>query len=245
MPARDPICREPMCEREAIDKQIFCPRHISQPRRCKTTKEIDGVTKRCKNYAMSGLMVCWNHGGRFDRQQVQSKSAIVLTKMQRFVKPWEGDLDPYIAFENELRRTMGRIAWYDEQIGALADSKDLIWGLTKEERITAAEYPGTNRTYEARVNILEDLQRWERKHLLDMEKIWLQANLDEKRLTLMKAYVQLGYDKVNEALQRLGIDTKSSEVRSVLADVFLSATNAPDLVSHGYQIEQVPNERES
>lgn len=239
MPARDPICREPGCEREAIERQNFCTRHISEPRRCKKTKEVDGVTKRCKAWAMSGLTVCWSHGGAFPREHEKSKQVEVLTKMQRFVKPWEGDLDPYIAFENELRRTMGRIKWYDEQIGALADSKDLIWGLTKEERVMASEYPGTNRTYEARVNILEDLQRWERKHLLDMEKIWLQANLDEKRLTLMKAYVQLGYEKVNEALTRLGIDTKNAEVRAVLADVFSSGTHAPDLVNHAYQIEQV------
>jgi hypothetical protein len=239
MPPRDPICREEGCEREAIDGQNFCTRHISQPRRCKKTRTIDGTVQRCKNFAMSGLQVCWNHGGAFPRERERSKQVEVLTKMQKFVRPWEGDLDPYIAFENELRRTMGRIAWYDEQIGALASSEDLIWGLTKEERVMASETPGVNRTYEARVNILEDLQRWERKHLLDMEKIWLQANLDEKRLTLMKSYVQLGYEKINEALVRLGIDTKNPDVRSVLADVFLSATAGPDLVGHAYQIEQV------
>lgn len=199
----------------------FCSRHLSEPRRCAKTRTKDGKVQRCKNPARRGLRFCSTHAGRKDRQDAKVAKAKALTDMQRFVKPYDGDVDPVSVFEAEFRRTLGRIKWYDEQLARLASAEDLIWGLTKEEQIMASETPGSNKTYEARVNMIEQLQFKERRHLLDMEKVWITAKLDERKLNLMKRYVETSYVAMIETLTRLGLDPADKKVRDVLADVLL------------------------
>ncbi|MGH3504455.1 MAG: hypothetical protein ACRDQA_26685 [Nocardioidaceae bacterium] len=147
----------------------------------------------------------------------KSEKAKALTDMQKFVKPYAGDADPITTFESEFRRTLGRIAWYDDQLSRLASADDLIFGLTKEEQISAAEFPGTNSTYEARSHMLNELQFRERKHLLDLEKVWIGAKLDTERLNLMKRYVEGTYSRILNALERLGLDANDPKVRDTLA----------------------------
>ena len=139
--------------------------------------------------------------------------------MQRFVRPYEGDLNPITAFEMEFRRTLGRIAWYDEQLALLASEEDLIWGRTKKERIGAGEFTGVNTTYEARVNILEEMQRWERKHLLDLEKVWINAGLEQERLSMLKAYSTRVRTYIERAFEALGLDLSDPRVLDALKHV--------------------------
>ena len=212
-------CIEEGCDEPRVTGGDFCSRHIAEPRRCRATKRSNG--ERCKNAAKRGLRYCEQHGGAGAKATAKSNTAKAITAMQRFVKPYEGDIDPVAVFEAEFRRTLGRIRWYDEQLSLLASEEDLIWGRTKEVHVGAGEFTGTDVTYEARVNTLEQLQRWERKHLLDMEKVWIQANLDERKLNLMKRYVEATYVKVIEAVRLLGLDPTDKRVRDVLAAVLL------------------------
>lgn len=232
MPARITECREPGCNRQPLDQAIFCGEHISKSRRCKATRAGSKGTQRCKKAAMYGLEVCATHGGSFPQAQAQSDRAVVLTQMQRFVRPFEGDLNPFTAFEMEMRRTLGRIAWYDEQLAALKDSKDLIWGLTKEERIHAAEFTGTNKTYEARLHTLEEAQRWERRHFLDLEKVWLAAGFEREKIDLFKDQEARLLKVVMRAIKALGLDPDNDDVRMTLSAVFLEGEPAmPDYLA--------------
>lgn len=219
-------CKEPSCEAWALDQAVYCAAHVGKRRRCKFRRSVDGIEQRCKKQALIGLDVCERHGGRFPQSQALSQRSKALSVMQRFVKPYEGVLNPINAFEMEFRRTLGRIAWYDEQLSLLSSEEDLIWGLTKQEDIGAGEFTGTNTIYEARANILEEMQRWERKHLLDLEKVWIGAGLERERLDLLRVYANRTFELTKNALEALGIDTDDPKVREVLAGVFLG-TEAP------------------
>jgi len=147
-----------------------------------------------------------------------SQRATALTAMQRFVRPAEGNVDIMATFEDEYRRCLGRIAWYDEQLANLASPHDLIWGRTEEKQIRAGEYPGTDTTYAAKVHMFEELQRWERKHLLDMQKVALTVGLEQKKLDLIGAQVERTYAAIVTALTKLGLDPTDERVRDALAD---------------------------
>lgn len=232
MPARITECRHPGCTKQPLDQAIFCGEHISQSRRCKATKASSKGTLRCKKQAMYGLEVCATHGGSLPQAKAQSERAVVLTSMQRFVRPYEGDLNPFTAFENEMRRTLGRIAWYDEQLALLKSSDDLIWGLTKEERIHAAEFTGKNKTYEARLHLLEEAQRWERKHFLDLERVWLAAGFEREKIDLFKAQEERLLKVVLKAIAALGLDPEDEDVRGTLSRVFLEGEpDKPDYLA--------------
>lgn len=236
------VCRHEGCQAAPVDQAIYCATHLSVPHRCKVTRELDGKTQRCKKSAMLGLEVCYHHGGRFPGNRTRSAKAKTLTAMQRFVRPYEGDLDPISAFEMEFRRTMGRIAWYDEQLAALADAKDLVWGQTKEEETTAGEYPGTTLTYEAKANIFEEMQRWERGHLLNMEKIWIGAGLEQQKISLLQTYAEKAMALTENALKALGLDTDDPKVREVMFAAFHEGDPSPILSPGRTVAVQIPND---
>jgi hypothetical protein len=231
MPPRITECREEGCTKQPLDQAIFCLEHLNKKRRCKATRAGTKGTQRCKKPALVGLEVCERHGGSFPQPQEQSARAVVLTQMQRFVRPFEGDLNPFVAFEMEMRRTLGRIAWYDEQLALLKDADDLIWGKTKEEVVTAAEFTGTNRTYEARLHLLEEAQRWERKHFIELERIWLAAGFEREKIDLFKAQETRLLKVVIRAIKELGLDPEDDDVRGTLSRVFLDGEHQPDYLA--------------
>ena len=154
------------------------------------------------------------------RDTARRKAA--MTAMERFVEPYRGDLDPISAFEAEFRRTVGRIQWLEAQIAALEDERDLIWGQTKEEHIAAGEFPGTNRTYEARVHIYDEMLWKERKHLLEMEKVYFRTDIDRQRLGMMRQYLEGTYTSVVGLVRSLGLDPNDPGVRDKIRRMFES-----------------------
>lgn len=212
------ICREADCESRVLDGAIYCGEHIGQKRRCKATKPGTDGKVRCKKPALAGLDVCERHGGRFPNPQAVHERSKALTKMQRFVKPYEGELDPLGALETEFRRTLGRIMWLEAEISEL-DPEDLIWGKTEHITATGADgYPSTK--YEARPHLYEEMLWKERRHLLDMEKLWIAAGIEKERLRVMERQVSWTYNKVVDAIRALGLDPFTQENRAILAGIF-------------------------
>lgn len=216
-------CHEVGCAETREGEFDFCTAHLAMSRRCRAVSRKTG--EQCNRPAMKGLRVCNTHGGNLPASKAKSERAHATTEMQKFVDPYNGPMDVIDQFEQEFRRTIGRIRWYDEQLAKLANAEDLIYGLTKEEQVQAAEYPGTNTTYEARANMFYELQWKERKHFLEMQKLWISAKLDTEKLNLLQTYVEKTYTKMVSALERLGLDSGSDEVRGVLADVLLEGTD--------------------
>ena len=120
----------------------------------------------------------------------------------------------------EFRRTYGRILWLEGQIAGFEDENELIWGKTEEQHVNAAEYPGTNTTYGARIHVYEEMLRWERRHFLELTKVWLRANLDERKLSMMREHISYTYTKIIEAARLLGHDPADPQVRDTLKSLF-------------------------
>lgn len=156
--------------------------------------------------------------------KAKSERAKVQRDMVKFatILPAEHYLnDPIAGFENEYRRTLGRILWYDEELARL-DAEQLTWGKSKEEEIGASEFDGTNVTYEAKANLLHELQFRERQHLINMQKIWIGAKLDESKLQIQRAYVVMLDKAMTRILTALGHDPGDPAIRQVVRDELLA-----------------------
>lgn len=219
---RSPLCKVPGCEQPHTRDSRLCEEHLAGRVQCTyqiKEKALDGTlyTRQCKSASLQGTILCHKHSGvKSHEVAIQTEAQIA---MQRYVKPFEGDIDPIRMFEQEFRRTYGKILWLEDQISRLTP-EEVIWGRTKEERIGAAEFQGTNRTMEARVNGYVVLLQWERKHLLDLEKLWVGAKLDQQKINIMKGHIEYTYGKVTEVARMLGHDPESDAVRSVLERAF-------------------------
>lgn len=227
------LCRVDGCDRPRVQGTFVCESHLGEKRRCEgVVHEVDPETgevlktRRCKKAARPGNVYCHHHGGSGEKGDLAANRASAMTAMQRFVKPYEGDIDPVSAFEMEFRRTYGRILWLEEQIGSLESEQDLIWGITKEEDVSATEFAGVNRTYEARIHVFEDMLRWERKHFLELEKVWIRANLDERKLSMMRSQIDYTYTLVVRCAQMLGHDPADPSVRDIIGRLFENEARA-------------------
>lgn len=224
------VCRVAGCESLAVKGAWLCTEHLDGRVRCSkmlTEVAADGTeyTRQCKNAAMRGTTTCKRHSGKKSRDvaiRAEAESA-----MRKFVTPYEGDIDPITMFEVEFRRTFGRITWLEDQIGRLGDG-ELIFGVTKVEEVRATEFTGTNTTSEARIHQYEEMLRWERKHLLDLEKLWIGAKLDQQKLNLMRDTITYTYTKVIEVARMLGHDPESDETREILARLFAEGAQRGD-----------------
>ena len=219
-------CKIDGCEQPRVNGAFLCADHLGSKRRCegrvRTYDEHTGEVlsdRQCKRSARPGNTLCPTHSGRSEKALASAQKAQAMTAMQKFVQPYQGDLDPISAFELEFRRTYGRILWLESQIADLEDEA-LIWGKTKEEEVSATEFAGTNRTYEARIHVYEEMLRWERKHFLELEKVYIKANLDERRLGIMRQYLEGTYASVVALLKSLGHDTSDPEVRDKMRRMF-------------------------
>lgn len=192
----------------------------TKTRRCKAVRRSTG--ERCPNDALDGKRLCQAHNGSLKAPQVRRKAEVdrSRTDLERFVQPIgpEDDLwNPATGLHHEYAATQGRIRWLRDALSRLETAEDLIWGLTKEERIAASETPGTNRTYEARINVLLDLERAERKHLLDVEKLLANTAFKEAELALRARVLDSTYTAVVRTLEALGLSMDDPNVRDVLA----------------------------
>jgi hypothetical protein len=190
--------------------------------------KVERKGRKCQAPAMVGLDVCYLHGGALPGPNAKSKrikaERELTTAMERFVIPLDIDdpeANPVAAFETEFRRTLGRIRWYDDQLAHM-EAEDLIWGKTKVEDIGASEFSGVNKTWEAKANAIHELQFRERQHLLAMEKIWLGAKMDERKLDIQRAYVRALDGAIIGILSALGHDTSDPGVRQVVRDNLLA-----------------------
>lgn len=144
--------------------------------------------------------------------------------MEKYVTPITEDdpeADPYHSFTVEFRRTIAHIRFYEEQILALPNANDMIWGETKRESIDASKTPGINRTKEAKMNMWEQALFNERRHLTDLHKIWIGAKLDAKKLEIEQQLVDKIDLALNGILQGLGKDPNDPEVRRVMREGLL------------------------
>lgn len=176
----------------------------------------------------NGTGRCKYHGGRNPRLVNVARRQIVQSAMDadisegRFTGLWPTDhelLDPYSLMLWEIRRSGWRIEWFDVKIREVKEEKDMWWGITKEESVGASEWAGTNRTYEARENILIKMQNEERKRLFDLTKEWNNARFEAARVATMGAFAVAAKDMVRSLLEALGQDLDDEGTQQMVARV--------------------------
>lgn len=199
----------------------------------------------CGSSKMAGLRVCYAHSG-FQNSNVatrghprkpspsgvafvsKSQEASIVSAMRRFVTPIAADdveANPLHAFEMEFRRTVARIRYFDDAIAELSED-NLASGETKREEINATEFAGTNITYEKQLNVFIRAQTEERKHLVTMTKIWIDAKLDTRKLEIESQKILLLDHAITNVLTKLGHNVLDAEVRGIVRTELLSLPTA-------------------
>lgn len=190
--------------------------------RCVATRKRDGY--RCPKPRVLGMRVCPDHGAGTTRSKDKQLMHRLTLGMARL--PIDSSLrDPVAAFEDEFLRTVSRIAWLDKATANLT-AEEIVWGKLSEDVVRATEWPGVNLGYGARVNALVELQFRERQHLLAIEKIWLGARLDTKRLEIAQNQATQLEIVMTAILAKLGHDTADANVRTIIANELASLPGA-------------------
>lgn len=157
-------------------------------------RERNKVGHQCGGTAINDTPFCKFHGGanastidKYRRLRVEAE----ITSDPGFTDLWVEDhprLDPFSLLLWEIRRSGARIEWFDAKIDELAEEKSIWWGMTKKERIGAGEFTGTNRTFEARENVLVKMQNEERERLVKLRNEWQSNKFEANRIAGMGAF---------------------------------------------------------
>lgn len=187
----------------------------------------------CKKAPMVGLKRCRIHKGNANMGNHEREK--LRRGMEKFVTPVDG-ADPEVnvvyGFEMELRRTLAAIRYYDEKIAEL-DEEQAFWGKTRTEDVNAGEFPGTNVTYEARMNAVMAARLEERKHLHALHKTWISAKLDERKIQATTALVDSLNGVITSVIVGLGQNPRDPEVRKVVRAAMLGITGGPAAITEG------------
>lgn len=128
-----------------------------------------------------GFGSCKLHGGATASHTAaarveQARQAVATYGLARTV-------DPAQALLEEVHRTAGHVAWLQAKVAELEEA-DLVWGVTDEVEKTATEFPGTDTTRKAAVNVWLELYRAERKHLTEVCAKAIACGIAERQIKL-------------------------------------------------------------
>lgn len=177
----------------------------------------------CAKAPMVGLTRCRMHGGASPVLADRHGLAVMRRGMGRLITPVDEndtEVDPFNGFVMEVRRTLGAIRFYEEQIAKLSTDDDdvdaAVWGTTKEVDQNSGEFAGTDITREARPNIWITEWRREREHLTELHKVWIAAKMDERRWNAEQRHFEELDEIVTAVVVGLGKDPRDPAVRDVV-----------------------------
>ena len=160
----------------------------------------------CIQPAANGTTRCRYHGGSAPQAiaaaERRKQEAIAVQAVQTYGLPV--DVSPTQALLDEVRWTAGHVAWLRQQVQAL-EAEALTWGKTEEAEKTATEFPGTDVTRKAVPNIWLDLYQRERKHLVDVCRAAIAANIDERMVRLAERQGELLVEVIQAILSDLNL----------------------------------------
>lgn len=180
------------------------------------------VGQRCGQPRINDTPFCKFHGGaigvtidKYRRVRVEDE----IRNDPRFTDLWPEDhprLDPFTLLLWEIRRSGQRIEWFDRQLDRLKKDREIWWGITKKESIGAAEYTGTNRTFEARENVLVKMQNEERKRLKELRDEWQNNKFEAARIAGMGAFRESMTTAIRSVCAEFGLDLDDPEIAARL-----------------------------
>lgn len=204
---------------------------LADEKRCTATNKSG---QRCGATARVGLTVCRLHGGSAPRALAKSERAkaekVLIVALHKLDPIPETDIEanPMESFLIQYRTTIARIRYIGEKIKQLHDSDEnaLVWGTTRQEDIGATEFGGVNTTYEAQLNVYVAWEFKERQFAHDMQKTWIAAKLDVRRLEIESATVERLDEAIVTMLKLLGKDPHEPETRQIVREALAIAAKA-------------------
>jgi hypothetical protein len=156
---------------------------------------------------------CHFHGGSSPNGKKHAMEEQARRAVETYGLP--RDISPTDALLEEVRYSAGHVAWLRAKVAEL-ESEDLVWGVTEETVHEGGEYPGTDTTRAAAVNVWLDLYFRERKHLLDLTKTAISVGIEERRVRLAEAQGALMNDVIRRILARLSLTSGQSALLPVV-----------------------------
>lgn len=176
-----------------------------------TAKRTDG--EPCKAWAVTGLKVCRVHGASSPRSKAKRARALAEEKaakaMRLFAEPV--DIDPARALVELVQWTAGEVAYWREQVRALAesvatsdggeDAPSLVWGKTRE-KIGGEDYGST---YEAAPRVEYRMLTDAQDRLAKYAAAALKAGVEERRVKLAEDQGALVAQVIRSILDQLDL----------------------------------------
>lgn len=219
-------------------------------------RERDRVGAQCGQHAVNETPFCKFHGGNstqvIEKARRDRYEADIRAQMEVEVRPtpsptsneavaftglWAADhamLDPFSLLLWEIRRSGARIEWFDAQIAKLGKERDIFWGITKQEKIGASEFRGTNKTYEARENILVKMQNDERKRLKELRDEWQNNKFEAAKIAGYGAFRASMRNALGAIAKEFALDLEDPEIQARMRRALeglpdpIAAIEAPD-----------------
>jgi hypothetical protein len=179
----------------------------------------------CRNGKIPGLNTCRMHTrwGRSKRVQ-DARLKMAMIDLVTPAAEDDAEINPFVGYVMEIRRTVGAIRFYEEKIAELNDD-DGFWGKSKEVFVGSGEFPGVDETMEAKPSIYVAMWMDERKHLSDLHKTWIAAKLDERRFAAEAAIVDKVDETINAVIVGLNRNPRDPDVRNIVRLAMMSIKN--------------------
>lgn len=171
-----------------------------------TAKRTDG--EPCKAWAVTGLKVCRVHGASSPRSKAKRARAVAEEKaaksMRLFAAPV--DIDPARALVELVQWTAGEVAYWREQVRALAETtpEALTWGITREKQ--GGEDHGT--TLESKPNVAYLMLTDAQDRLAKYAAAALKAGVEERRVKLAEDQGELVARVIRSILDQLNLTSE-------------------------------------
>lgn len=179
------------------------------------SREKGRVGRQCGQQGINETPFCKFHGGaseqvidKYRRERYEAEiaaQAATAVRIGGFTDLWPEShemLDPFSLLLWEIRRSGARIEWFDRKIDEIEEEKSIWWGITKSEVIGASEFAGTNKTYEARENVLVKMQNEERKRLQTLRDEWQNNRFEALKIAGYGAFRA----SMRQAIQALALE---------------------------------------
>lgn len=189
-----------------------------------TAKRTDG--EPCKAWAVTGLNVCRVHGASSPRSKAKRARAVAEEKAAKAVRLFAApvDVDPARALVELVQWTAGEVAYWREQVRALAetDPEKLTWGMTRLKE------GGDDRglTLEAKPNVAYLMLTDAQDRLAKYAAAALKAGVEERRVKLAEDQGELVAQVIRRVLDRLDLSQWQAEMVSTVVPEELRALSA-------------------
>jgi len=208
-----PAIPNPLLSRDPCDECGRAHVNTAGTPTCRAHRRGTDPLEPCLNYARKGQKVCGYHGGatpaavaKGKQRQLDTRAEIALGKLRGALTA-APTINPRDALQQEVDRTNAIVAWLGNKVAELDEGiptgddptgvtvaaggahtagrpHPLVWGVTQEAEVEASEYPGTNTTHSADMNVWYVMYKKEREHLVVVTTAALKAGIDQRRIEL-------------------------------------------------------------